>query len=347
MYKKALLLLFPLFFSCSTDLDLTAEWKEITIVYGLLNPTDSAHYVKISKAFLDESTDALTIAQRGDSLFHQQALVVALEEWKDGSKLATYPLSKVDGVDEGFTKEPGTFAASPNILFKTKAPLNTAIGYTYLLTISNTHDGKDLKAETPIVGKISNLLPNKIIPLNWASKGDYNFSWRSAENGKIYDLTVRIHWTEFDVNTGLPLDTGYWDWAVVRSLKSESTDGGVGMSYKVPAKNLYYFVRTQLTPDPDVYRVVDSFGLYFYVGEAQLSTYIDVVNAQLGLTQTQIKPAYTNVENGLGIFSSRYDTVITGIPFTNAALDSFGCGTITGHLNFAPSKSHPNWPFCQ
>ena len=38
--------------SCKKDLNINDEWKEITVVYGLLNVNDSIHYVKITKAFL-------------------------------------------------------------------------------------------------------------------------------------------------------------------------------------------------------------------------------------------------------------------------------------------------------
>jgi hypothetical protein len=51
--QLVLLLLIPLAFtSCETDFELNAEWKDITIVYGILNQNDTAHYIRIQKAFL-------------------------------------------------------------------------------------------------------------------------------------------------------------------------------------------------------------------------------------------------------------------------------------------------------
>ncbi|MCC7244082.1 MAG: hypothetical protein IT269_00265, partial [Saprospiraceae bacterium] len=44
--------------SCSNDFDVAAPWKEIPVVYGLLSPQDTAHYIRIEKAFLDASEGA-------------------------------------------------------------------------------------------------------------------------------------------------------------------------------------------------------------------------------------------------------------------------------------------------
>ena len=44
------------FVSCETDIDVNAEPTDITIVYGLLNPNDTTHYLKINKAFIGEGS---------------------------------------------------------------------------------------------------------------------------------------------------------------------------------------------------------------------------------------------------------------------------------------------------
>ena len=40
-----------LLFSCKEDFELTAEWEDITVVYGLLNLADTAQYIKITRVF--------------------------------------------------------------------------------------------------------------------------------------------------------------------------------------------------------------------------------------------------------------------------------------------------------
>ena len=55
-----------IFTSCETDIDVTAEWKDITVAYGILNQNDTAHYLKINKAFLGDG-NSLVYAQNADS----------------------------------------------------------------------------------------------------------------------------------------------------------------------------------------------------------------------------------------------------------------------------------------
>jgi len=67
----AAVILSVVFYSCKTDFNVVADWQDISIVYGLLDPTDTAQYIKINKAFLDKNTSALIIAQNPDSLYYQ------------------------------------------------------------------------------------------------------------------------------------------------------------------------------------------------------------------------------------------------------------------------------------
>lgn len=76
LFRPAGLALALLFFSCSTDVDLNAPPKDIWIVYGVLNPQDTAQYVRVARAFLPEG-DALQYAM--DSNLSVQGLRVVLK----------------------------------------------------------------------------------------------------------------------------------------------------------------------------------------------------------------------------------------------------------------------------
>ena len=38
--------------SCKPDVNLTSDYKDVTVVYGLLNPLDQYQYLKIYKGYL-------------------------------------------------------------------------------------------------------------------------------------------------------------------------------------------------------------------------------------------------------------------------------------------------------
>ena len=48
-----ILLLFA-FASCNNKVDINAEYQDITIVYGLLDPSETRHFIKLTKAFQTE-----------------------------------------------------------------------------------------------------------------------------------------------------------------------------------------------------------------------------------------------------------------------------------------------------
>ena len=57
-----------LLFSCSEKIDLIGDFKETAVVYGLLDHSDSMHYVKITRAFIGPG-NALELAQIEDSSY--------------------------------------------------------------------------------------------------------------------------------------------------------------------------------------------------------------------------------------------------------------------------------------
>ena len=53
--------------ACETDFEVNANWKEVTVVYGILDQSQQQQYIKINKAYLGEG-DALQMASVADSI---------------------------------------------------------------------------------------------------------------------------------------------------------------------------------------------------------------------------------------------------------------------------------------
>mgnify|MGYP003662384600 CR=1 FL=1 len=73
-YALGLVALLTIFSSCSTEFNLTGEYQEKALVYGLLDPSDNpntggdGHLFRIQKAFLGEES-AFVMAQNADSSY--------------------------------------------------------------------------------------------------------------------------------------------------------------------------------------------------------------------------------------------------------------------------------------
>ncbi|MEO5675880.1 MAG: DUF4249 family protein [Chitinophagales bacterium] len=317
--------------SCSTDFNVTTTWEDIGIVYGLLDASDTAQYIKVGKAYLDPSTSALLIAQNPDSLYYAD-LNVVLEEYSNGDLVNTIELEKVDGNMEGLVKDTGIFASSPNTLYKTKQSLNKDHDYTLVAT--EPDNGRQITASTKVVNDFIVIIPTPTIKINFLPGLNYKVTWTSAKDGKIYDLTIRFHYTEISIADPSIQVKKYIDWLVFSNYRTTSTSGGTNETYDIPNDNLYTFLGNFIPDDQTITRKMDSCDFMFSVGGEELDTYNQVYIAQQGLTSGQVLPTYTNIDNGLGLFSSRFHKTIANIQIDARTIDSIACNTFTSHLNF-------------
>ena len=102
-----------LFSSCETDFNVNADWKEVTVVYGLLDQNRDKQYVRINKAFLGNE-NAYVMASESDSInYNPNNLEVKIEKLSiSGNVLETKILS-----DTIMFKEDGLFSVEENIVY--------------------------------------------------------------------------------------------------------------------------------------------------------------------------------------------------------------------------------------
>jgi hypothetical protein len=321
-------------YSCKTDFDVTSDWKDISIVYGLLDPTDTAQYIKVTKAFLDKKVSALTIAQIPDSLYYTD-ITVQLEQYQNSVLKKTIDLQKVDGNLEGYVKDTGIFANAPNYLYKTKEVMDQNSSYKLVITISD--NGKIVTSSTEIINDFLVTIPSPLQKVNFKPGAQYHVQWTSAKDGKIYGLVIRFHYKEVNASDPTISVEKYLDWTITNSNRSNSTDGGESMFQDIDGSSFYTFVNANLDEDPSVYRVSENFDFIFSVGGEELDNYNQVTLAQEGLTSGTIEPEYTNVDNGLGLYSTRFHKTIFAVPIDIHTVDTLACSAETKNLRFQNS----------
>ena len=331
MKKRLVYLVFFafLFAACSTDFNINAEWKEITVVYGLLNQNETTHYIKINKAFLGDG-NALTMAQVEDSSSYFNNLEVKVEEWKNGSMTNSYPCDTTTI----YNKEPGVFYYPKQILYKFNATLYE--DRTYKLSIKNKISGKLITSETPMVYSFVLTKPiSTSVGFSASSNTQMDAKWESAINGRRYQLNIRFPYKE--VNLSPPYDTTnlYVDWQFP-AIKSTALSGGEGMITSYTGKGFFTNLANRIPVNPGVNRfpgdgVTYSVEFIISVAGDDLNTYMEVSEPSTGIVQE--KPGYTNINNGIGIFSCRY-TKVVNLKLTGNTVTDLLNSSITGNLGF-------------
>ncbi len=319
-----------LFYSCSTDFNLVSDWKDITIVYGILDKGDDTTFIKISKAFLDPKTNALSIAKIPDSLYYKH-LTVQLKEL-DNTFAQTVTLERVDGNKIGHIKEDGTFATADNILYITSIPLNS--DRVYKLTISDSDNGKSVEATTRVIGSISIAAPTTGQKISMLPGRNFLARWKTANNGKVYSIKLTFSFKEYDEFTNTLLRDTSVNWTVVNQIIAGRATGGEDMSYSISGTDFFNFLKSSIPVNSNVYRVAGEIKLTVTAGGEEYYTYTQVAKAHNGLTSGQVLSDYTNVNNGMGLFSSRSVQVHDKITLQNITIDSLACGLMTKNLNF-------------
>lgn len=310
--------------SCSTDVDVIGDWEETMVVYGLLNQNDSVHYIRVSKAFLGEE-NALVMAQEYDSLYYGSQLELSLERVKGGNVLETITLQR----DTTIPLEEGVFSSPNQVLYKTTQALHD--DSEYVLEITNTSTAKKVNASTDLVKDFTVDKPKTTESINWnLFNSDYKVKWQSAVNGKMYQLTIRFHYTEQNKIT-LVSENKYIDW-VFTSQESNNGNGGEDMEVAIDGQSFYTFIASMIEPNSNVNRYIGNLDFTIAVAGEDFATYMEVNQPTTGVLQE--KPVYTNIENGIGLFSSRYEKIVANLSMVTSTQDSIRYGQHTQNLGF-------------
>jgi len=294
--------------SCDNTLDVTADWKEIPVVYGLLNPSAEQNYIRINRAYLNEDGNALNFAQEPDSLQFKD-LTVTLVESRNGVELNSVVLNRVNGDTIGLPKEDGIFASSPNILYETSYDIKStdfAQTYAYHLVIVNNESGKIYRSNATMVGNTEILSPLRERDPRFNINDDTNrfifINYREAPQAKMYDCKIRFRYKEYPKGKPGEFTVDSVDWTVFKNRETARLRGYEEKLIAVKSHLFYDFLASSIVSDENIERVPLDMGFYLYAGGEDLYTYVQVNQPSIGIVQK--KPEFSNIDNGLGIFSS-------------------------------------------
>ncbi len=333
------ILLITILPSCKQDFDITSKYKEVPVVYGLLNWQETNHYIRIQKAYLIDG-DATIAAGVADSIYYSDgAIEVKLKAQPNG---VTYTLNRVDGNNIGLPKEPGAFADSPNILYTFNGTLDPS--KTYRLEITSNESGKLIYAETALVKDFRINTPSKGAKLNLQNSSPARASWNVAENAGIYDLTIRFFYKEFSQSDNALLKDTYIDLIVFRSIPYDYNGGATIPPIDITSNFVLGFLAANLEKRNDIYREFNfqkGMQFKFAAGGTELTKYLNAAQAQSGLASNEALPPYSNLlpkGQVLGLLSSRYYKQVDSVLLSPNGLDSLACSDISRALRFKASN---------
>jgi hypothetical protein len=305
LWKIPVLLLLLFTWSCEESFDVNAPYKDITVVFGLIDPGDDSIFLKINKAFLGDG-NVMEMAKIEDSSIYVTGLHATIEEWENGDLIKSYPLDTVTIND----KEQGDFYNPYQIIYYTPYEPVTTREYRLKVEVND----KEITAMTNLVNDFTISRPSagsKFIQFKEGTDGEV--AWNSAKNGKRYEVVIRIKYKEVLFNSP---DTvyKYVDWGM-GTKKSVNDKGGEDMKVEYSNDGFYTLIANQIPYDDAAMeanvkeRYTNDVDFIIAVAAEELNTYMEVNEPSNSIVQE--RPEYSNISSGIGIFSSRFKNMRT------------------------------------
>lgn len=321
----SLSLLGGLFFfnACTTDVELYSDYKDIPIIYGLLDASQDTNFIRINRAFSgsnDNHINAAEVSLIADSSNYPGKLRAYIVEYVQGYGGHYQPTGNTIDLDTItiHDKEEGVFYAPDQKVYWTNAPIhvNTAAAkYKYKLFV---HRGNDtITSETGVVGGEG----FKIVTESLGFMAEENntssqVKFTLADNAVFYDIKMEFYYRE-SVSGGPMTDKKVTYSFGVKTLDNLEQENSRVYFVNYSKNTLFNLLEEAIGGDtvinentPNVVRYInylDDEGkkpmkIFLSAGSDELYNYIQI-NSQTGYAQTV--PDYTNINGGYGVFSSR------------------------------------------
>ena len=309
------------FNACSTDVNLYAEYKDIPVIYGLLNASQDTNFIRINRAFSgsnDIHINANEVALIADSCNYPGKLDAYIVEYKTVYGNNFEPTGRVIELDTMtiHDKEEGVFYSPDQKVYWTAEKFNVNANgnkYKYKLFV---HKGNDtITSETGIVGGENfKLITSQLSFASEESDKSNRIKFTEADNAEFYDMSFTFYYWE-SVN-GAPFVQKQVSYSFGAKSKDElDKENGTSFYLNYGENTLFNLMERAIGGDtivdplhPHIVRYFDPKPLKIFLaaGGDELYNYI-LVNSQTGYSQTV--PDYTNVAGGYGVFSSRLNLV--------------------------------------
>ncbi len=299
LHKLIILILLGITFnSCKNDLEINAPYEDTAIVYGFLDQNQPVQYIRIQKLYQNDANLTTSAgAKIADSLYFD-SLVVTLTE---GSK--SYPCHKIDTI----FKDSGFFGNQKHYLYAVSIPKNNEIDERYQLLIFHPKSGRTFRSSTAIVKDAA--IEARTIPIRPnINNHAFPFRYTAGKNSFLYDLVIRLNYREMDKNDTNISQVKYYDYYVKRSSVYSDRETVSSITFINSLKASIPLDNTKIR------RVI---GIHFiaFGGSKEFKELLDLSKPNTSIVQK--KTEYTNIENGLGIFTSRNYTIQTNMTLDN------------------------------
>lgn len=314
--------------SCSTDVDIYAEGDETTIVYGYLDADADTNYLKITKSFIG---NALELApDYSASNYDYKLMVKLIGKFADMPNVESTAIFDTTSVYKPYDPDGIFYSGRDQVLYFTTRKLKENEDYKLVI---ERNDGEVVTSNIRTIS--GSTLRNPIYSISFEAASTKQIKWvpeKINERAAYYEVTGYFHYKQLD-----PGETDTVSYTMKWSMGSGTGDelwnsGKMEMAINYTPNSFY----SRLSSDKNIMynspnyveRFVDGFEIVITATGEELYNYILIQNSNGAIQDT---PEYTNIENGMGILSSRSETSRTI--------------EVAGHTINTLISDYPEWGF--
>lgn len=303
-----LVLILTAFFSCKTDVDIFTEGKETTIVYGYLDVDADTNFLKITKSFVGNAIE--TAPDYSASNYDYKLDVKLKGKFADMPNVVTTTILDTTSVYKPYDPTGIFYSGRDQVLYYTTRKLKEHEDYELVI---ERKDGVILTSKVRTIGGGRITKPWSFGSVSFESnKG--SIEWQpnnSQELAAYYEVVGYFNYKQ--LNPGETDTVSYqMKWVLGTGTAEQlwnSADRRLIVNYT--PKNFYSYLESDdniANNSPEyVQRFVENFEIVITSTGEELYDYILIQNSTGAIQDT---PEFTNIENGMGIFSSR--AVVSG-----------------------------------
>lgn len=319
------------FSSCETDVELLSEAQETTVIYGLLNASQETQYIRINKAFLTDGNALEFASESNEEIYFLEdgsltyEVSMSMTDINNSNIISSWSLDTTTLI----AKDTGVFYNPWQMIYyfskgENGAPDSLKPEYSYEIIVTNRKNGEISTAETKLITPFMTKKPNYNFlnpQINFENNDNIflseGISWNTGENGQIYQPIIRFFFKE---ENGKEITEKYFDWIFQTQTAKDYSIAGEELIQSYKPVSFYANIRSSLEPvGPETTRTPMYIEVIYWAASPEYYTYMQVNNPSQSIVQE--RPEYTNVNNGIGLFSNRLSITkrfnIASITLTN------------------------------
>ncbi|HON17810.1 MAG TPA: hypothetical protein PK990_01420 [Salinivirgaceae bacterium] len=319
--------------SCETEVDITAPWQNIPVVYCVLDTADPVHYIRIQRAFLGNQ-NAYEMAQHSDSLIYQNSLDVKLKVLNSSKRVVQTLDFQRFYIDKDSLNQHGEaiFGRENHHVYRSQDQLSFGGNYSYQLEI-NFPDGKRIVAENKALEDFRQREPASGTAYNLTRNSGFGPKFWAPKNAGAVKVIMHFHYYEFTAphvyqrkTITIPVET--------TRVKPDAENSVTILTNDIFKK---FIENIEIAP-PGVLRFLGKVDFEYYIADQTFADQLFRRNAGLS---GEINPV-SNIDGAYGIFAWRLHVKRIGFKSSTQSRNAFNQDVELRLRGFPPAITYLN-----